>query len=394
MSEAKQQEDDVEHAMWRDDSHQSGVEAASGSNSEVLRGGVSSLRAMGGENGTSPASSSVAVVASGVPEISKGDRVSVDATLFDGDEPGSYSNDHPGRHYGVVTSFKSKNLVRVRWESTKMVELCRLSDLLLDVNYGRPAPRAIAAPQHSHYSQSTASPVAKSNSDDGRLDESDGYDSDASELSDSSRVLREMGVHDAHDGELEESSRTAEDRAAADCAATSSAFVASLQAIGILDAQGSASPQYQGIMTRHAVQKMEGEVRRHQTPTPQRQPEPSRSGVQARPSIAAKGKQASPEYQRHEDAPRRGDSRRRQSRPADEQCARGHGQLGGRSAQSSSTATRGRSPDESSSTDPSPGGLRGGAHIPRNEKWFGAEPSFHGQRRFEDEGPEPPSFYS
>ena len=65
---------------------------------------------------------------------------------------------------------------------------------------------------------------------------------------------------------LEESSRNAEDRAAADCAATSSAFVASLQAIGILDAQGAVSPQYQGIMTRHAVQKMEGEVRRHQAP--------------------------------------------------------------------------------------------------------------------------------
>ena len=163
-----------------------------------------------------------------------------------------------------------------------MVELCRLSDLLLDVNYGRPAPRAITAPKHSHFSQSTAPPVAKSTSDDANLDESDGYDSDASELSDSSRALREMGVHDDHDGELEESSRIAEDRAAADCAATSSAFVASLQAIGILDAQGAVSPQYQGIMTRHAVQKMEGEVRRHQAPMPQEAtplsaPTPSRS---------------------------------------------------------------------------------------------------------------------
>ena len=450
VAEAKQQEDDVEHAMWRDDSHQSDVEeAASENDSKVPHGNVSSLRAMGEEIGTSQASSSVAVVASGVPEISKGDRVSVDATVFDGDEPGSYSNDYPGRHYGVVTSFKSKNVVRVRWESNKMVELCRLSDLLLDVNYGRPAPRAIAVLKHSHYSQSTASPVAKANSDDANVDGSDGYDSDASELSDSSRVLRAIGVHDAHDGELEESSRNAEDRAAADCAATSSAFVASLQAIGILDAQGAVSPQYQGIMTRHAVQKMEGEVRRHQAPTPQgatplSAPTPSRNHhwpaeppavptpqgwsvpswgppttglsadpvsssvevpvtvtvmgrngptpVQAPTQVVQEERQASPAYQRQ--VPQRGVSRRRQSRPADDQYARGYGQARDRSARSSPGAAGGRSPEGSSSQDSSPGGLRGGDRTPRDARWCGAEPSFHDQRRFENEGPEPPSFYS
>jgi hypothetical protein len=49
-------------------------------------------------------------------KLVKGDRVSVDATVFDGEEPGSYSNFHPGRHYGVLTSFKSKTVARVKWD--------------------------------------------------------------------------------------------------------------------------------------------------------------------------------------------------------------------------------------------------------------------------------------
>ena len=61
---------------------------------------------------------------------------------------------------------RSKNVVRVRWESNKMVELCRLSDLLLDVNYGRPAPRATAVPKHSPLLSIDSFSSAKSISDD------------------------------------------------------------------------------------------------------------------------------------------------------------------------------------------------------------------------------------
>ena len=44
VAEAKQQEDDIEHAMWREDSHQSDVEeAASENDSKVPHGNVSSL---------------------------------------------------------------------------------------------------------------------------------------------------------------------------------------------------------------------------------------------------------------------------------------------------------------------------------------------------------------
>jgi len=388
VADAQQQEADMEEAMWGETNLQPDPTPSSA---------------------PTPTGTSSNVPAS-LPAISKGDRVSVDATVFDGDTPGSYSNFHPGRHYGVVTSFKSKNVARVRWEATKTVELCRVPDLLLDMNYGRPLPRspAISPLQvqakdgsegerqprqlQSHYSRSTASPQA-ANDDDGSE-----YDSDRSDLSDSSRVLREMGIHEARDGEVEDSSVVAEERAAADCAATSSAFLESLQAIGILDSHGEVSPQYQAIMTQSAKTKMESEARRHQNRYPKDETPPRKS--QETPAT----KEATPAYPRLSEAPRRS-SRRRQSRPADEQYARGFGRAGSplpmqvqaQSTRSPSMVAREGAPDqESSSSAPSPGGLRGGARSPYIERWQGTEPSYHGYRRGgeDHEGPEPPAFYS
>ena len=46
-----------------------------------------------------------------------GDHVSADATIFDGDVPGSFSNENPERQFGVVTQFwPKKNVVKVLWE--------------------------------------------------------------------------------------------------------------------------------------------------------------------------------------------------------------------------------------------------------------------------------------
>ena len=54
-------------------------------------------------------------VGGGRTKIGKGDVVSVPATIFDGDDPGSYSNEFPDRCYGTVESVSKKGIVIVNW---------------------------------------------------------------------------------------------------------------------------------------------------------------------------------------------------------------------------------------------------------------------------------------
>ena len=70
----------------------------------------------------------LSIATSGRKKIVRGDVVSVAATLFDGDNPGSYSQDNPGRCYGVVRSVRANGLVSVEWEN-KDVDDVRLKDL-------------------------------------------------------------------------------------------------------------------------------------------------------------------------------------------------------------------------------------------------------------------------
>ena len=51
----------------------------------------------------------------GRTKIGKGDVVSVPATIFDGDDPGSYSNEFPDRCFGTVESVSKKGIVIVNW---------------------------------------------------------------------------------------------------------------------------------------------------------------------------------------------------------------------------------------------------------------------------------------
>ena len=44
--------------------------------------------------------------------IKKGDWVSASSTVFDGDEPGSYSDAHPERCHGIVLEKMKGNVVR------------------------------------------------------------------------------------------------------------------------------------------------------------------------------------------------------------------------------------------------------------------------------------------
>jgi translation initiation factor IF-1 len=68
------------------------------------------------------------IVTSGRKKIVRGDVVSVCPTIFDGDEPGSYSEDNPERCYGVVQSVRTNGLVSVEWEN-KDVDDVKLKDL-------------------------------------------------------------------------------------------------------------------------------------------------------------------------------------------------------------------------------------------------------------------------
>jgi hypothetical protein len=96
-------------------------------------------------------------------KLVKGDRVSVDATVFDGEEPGSYSNFHPGRHYGVLTSFKSKLVARVKWdehyEGGSTTDLVPVVELKLEKVSTLPAK---AVPYQLPCSTSSRNPIAPS----------------------------------------------------------------------------------------------------------------------------------------------------------------------------------------------------------------------------------------
>ena len=61
-------------------------------------------------------------------KIGVGDVVSVPATIFDGDEPGSYSDENPERCFGIVESLDEKGLVQVRWTNGD-VDGVKLKDL-------------------------------------------------------------------------------------------------------------------------------------------------------------------------------------------------------------------------------------------------------------------------
>ena len=54
--------------------------------------------------------------------------VSVPATIFDGDDPGSYSDENPERCFGIVESLDEKGLVQVRWTNGD-VDGVKLKDL-------------------------------------------------------------------------------------------------------------------------------------------------------------------------------------------------------------------------------------------------------------------------
>ena len=66
--------------------------------------------------------------------LKKGDVVSVSPTIFDGDDPGSYSIKCPERCYGTVQDVKSSGLVAVKWENNDVDEV-RLKDLRREKNY-------------------------------------------------------------------------------------------------------------------------------------------------------------------------------------------------------------------------------------------------------------------
>ena len=68
------------------------------------------------------------IVTSGRKKIERGDVVSVSPTIFDGDKPGSYSEENPERCYGVVRSVRANGLVSVEWEN-KDVDDVKLKDL-------------------------------------------------------------------------------------------------------------------------------------------------------------------------------------------------------------------------------------------------------------------------
>jgi hypothetical protein len=57
------------------------------------------------------------------------DLVSAEPTLFDGDVPGSYSNDHPERCFGRAEYIEKSGLVNVRWLEGDVMLPARLKDL-------------------------------------------------------------------------------------------------------------------------------------------------------------------------------------------------------------------------------------------------------------------------
>jgi hypothetical protein len=69
--------------------------------------------------------------------LREGDVVSVLPTIFDGDEPGSFSIECPERCYGTVVDVKSSGLVSVKWENNDVDEV-KLKDLRREKDYVMP----------------------------------------------------------------------------------------------------------------------------------------------------------------------------------------------------------------------------------------------------------------
>lgn len=66
--------------------------------------------------------------------IKKGDWVSAPSTIFDGDEPGSYSNGHPERCHGIVVKKDKGGVVRVRWKEDNETTYVMASDLTVELD--------------------------------------------------------------------------------------------------------------------------------------------------------------------------------------------------------------------------------------------------------------------
>jgi hypothetical protein len=77
----------------------------------------------------------------GRPKIKVGDVVSLPATAFDGDIPGSYSAENPEASFGKVKSISKHCMAKVEWFKDEVdddwvsdeFELCRVKDLTLEV---------------------------------------------------------------------------------------------------------------------------------------------------------------------------------------------------------------------------------------------------------------------
>ena len=67
-------------------------------------------------------------------KIREGDVVSLPSAAFDGVSPGSFSNDHPERCFGIVVKIGKQGLAKVRWLEGNEVQDVRISDLKKEVN--------------------------------------------------------------------------------------------------------------------------------------------------------------------------------------------------------------------------------------------------------------------
>jgi len=79
-------------------------------------------------------------------KIRKGDVVSASAQIFDGDEPGSYSDSNPDRCFGQVVAVTKKGLAKVKWSASEEEQDCRVKDPKLE------AKKATAARITNHRS--------------------------------------------------------------------------------------------------------------------------------------------------------------------------------------------------------------------------------------------------
>ena len=67
--------------------------------------------------------------------VVRGDLVSCKSTLFDGDQPGSYSDDAPARSYGVAVGGVEKGIIRIRFEGEDEIYEIKARDLRIE--YGK-----------------------------------------------------------------------------------------------------------------------------------------------------------------------------------------------------------------------------------------------------------------